>query len=120
MAFKMVSFEIESRTGGTLRTTAQFIPLSAKFKGESLFLYGMLSDDLYDQPSHAGRRYEVCVYGGGDAVDPDFGKEHFVDTLIVGDADSGERNNCTSFVDGYPMAADAPKWDMLLLVRMTG
>lgn len=89
MGFKMVSYAIGGRMGETLQTASQFIPLSAKFRNGSLFLYGMQSNDPHDQTAPTGRTYQVAVYGDGDALDPTFEKDQFVGTVEIEGKDSG-------------------------------
>jgi hypothetical protein len=95
MSFKMVSYRIAGRVGGTLTTTSQFVPLSATFRDGSLFMYGMQSYDPRDHES-AGRTYQVVVYGDGDEVEPEF-KDKFVGSVDLEDANTGAKQRLHVF-----------------------
>ena len=87
MGFKMASHEVKGTAGGSMQTASQFIPLSAELRGDSLFVYGMESNNPYDSDP-SGRTYEVAVYGTGDAVGPDFEKGDFVSYVEIEDRES--------------------------------
>ena len=97
----MVSYEIAGRTGGTLPTKSQFIPLSAAFGNKSLFVCGMQSYDPHEQGAPE-RTYQVVVYGDGDEVDPAF-KDKFVGHVELEDADSAAKQRLHVF---FAAAAD--------------
>ena len=96
MGFKMVSYEITGRTGGTLPTTSQFIPLSAAFRNGSLFVYGMQSYNPDDQGAPV-RTYEVVIYGDGDEVNPAFEKDKFVGHVELEGDRSGKKQRLHVF-----------------------
>lgn len=87
MGFKLVSYEVPVRTGGTFTTRSQFRPLSVALRGEVLFLHGMQSDNREDEGAPE-RPYDVVIYGDGDRVDDEF-QEKFVGPVDLPDPDSG-------------------------------